>query len=93
MINVYIVTRIFESNCSQANRNNIEWLRKQDRTNGTFNVAPYPKDDYFRRNFIMPILDDNGFIKEDKFNVPLVNKDGISYCVRKWCKSQPNEVF
>jgi hypothetical protein len=70
----------------------LEWLRKQDRINGTFNIAaPYPKDDYFRRTFIEPILDGDMFIKEEMFDRMLVNRDGISYIIKKWNKQQPSE--
>jgi hypothetical protein len=92
MITIYFLTSDFVGNCSPNNRNNLEWLRKQDRINGTFNIAaPYPKDDYFRRTFIEPILDDDMFIKEEMFDRMLVNRDGISYIIKKWNVNQPSE--
>ena len=94
MITINFLTRDFRGNCSPNNRNNPEWLRKQDKLNGSFNIAaPYPKRDYFRRTFIEPILDKDGYISDRYFGVTLVNIDGISYCVKKWHKNQYKECF
>ena len=94
MITIYLLTRDFRTNCSPNNRNNPEWLRKQDKTNGSFNIAaPYPKNDYFRRSFIEPLLDDDGYIKEEFWGIPLTTSDGISYCIKKWHKNQYGENF
>lgn len=89
MITIIFLTNDFRGNASSSNRNNKEWLVAQDKRNGTFNIAaPYPKSDYFRRTFIEPILDDDGFILKEKFDVPLVTCDGISYCIKKFHKRQ-----
>lgn len=94
MITINLLTRDFRTNCSPNNRNNPEWLRKQDKLNGSFNIAaPYPKNDYFRRSFIEPLLDDGGYIKEEFWGVPLATSDGISYCIKKWHKNQYKESF
>ena len=78
MITIYLLTRDFRTNCSPNNRNNPEWLRKQDKLNGSFNIAaPYPKNDYFRRSFIEPLLDDGGYIKDEFWGIPLATSDGI----------------
>ena len=92
MITIVFLTRDFRGNCSPNNRNNIEWLVKQDRINGTFNIAaPYPKDDYFRREFILPLLDEDGYIKEENFNIPLTTSGGIHYCIKKYVNNQPKD--
>lgn len=94
MITIYLLTSDFSGNCSPNNRNNLEWLRKQDKLNGSFNIAaPYPRNDYFRRSFIEPLLDDDGYIKKEFWGVPLTTFAGISYCIKKWHKNQPEECF
>lgn len=94
MITIYLLTSDFSGNCSPNNRNNPEWLRKQDKLNGSFNIAaPYPRNDYFRWSFIEPLLDDGGYIKEEFLDVALTTSDGISYCVKRWHKNQPKECF
>ena len=92
MITIVFLTQDFYGNCSPNNRNNIEWLRKQDRENGTFNIAaPYPKNDYFKREFILPLLDEQGYIKEENFCVPHTTSEGISYCIKKYINKQPKD--
>jgi len=94
MVTIYLLTRDFRGNCSPNNRNNPEWLRRQDKLNGSFNIAAhYPKNDYFRRTFIEPLFDDDGYIKEENFGIPLTTSDGIYYCVKKWHKNQYKESF
>ena len=93
MITIYILTSEFR-NSPSCDRNNPQWLRKRDKVNGSFNIAaPYPKNDYFRRSFIEPLLDDGGYIKEQFWGIPLTTSDGISYCVKKWHKNQYKESF
>ena len=94
MVTIYILTSDFRTNCLPNNRNNPEWLRKQDKLNGSFNIAaPYPKNDYFRRFFIEPLLDDGGYIKEEFWGIPLTTSDRISYCIKKWHRNQYRESF
>lgn len=93
MITIYILTCDFHSSCSKCNRNNLEWLRRQDKTNGSFVIAPYPDNDYFRQSFIVPLLDEKGYIQDKYFGTPLMNFDGINYTIQKWHPNMPKQLM
>jgi len=94
MITIRLLTRDFTTDCSPSNRGNKEWLKKQDKVNGTINIAaPYPKNDYFRQTFIVPLLDENGFIEDKYYGIPLVNCDGINYTIQKWHPNMPKSLM
>lgn len=92
MITVYVLTSEFGSS-RKCDRNNLQWLRSKDRVNGAVFVSPYAENDYFKEQFILPLLDKDGYIDEKNFGVPQITLDGASYCIKKWHKNQNKESF
>lgn len=92
MITIYILTSEFGSSPC-CDRNNPEWLRKQEKVGGEVFVSPYAENDYFKEQFILPLLDKDGYIDEKNFGVPQITLDGVSYCVKRWHKNQYKESF
>lgn len=94
MITIYLLTRDFRCNCYSSNRNNPLWLKKQDKINGKISIAaPYPKNDYFRKTFIVPLLDEKGYIQDKYYGIPLTNCDGINYTIQKWHPNMPKQLM
>lgn len=94
MITVYILTREFGSS-PICDLNNPEWLCKQDRISGRVYASPLDAyvANYFYKSFIKPLLDFDGYIKEEFWENPLTTSFGISYCIKKWHKNQHNDSF
>ena len=94
MITIRLLTKDFRTDCNPNNRGNKEWLKKQDKVNGTINIAaPYPKNDYLKRTFIMPLLNRFGYIHDKYYGVPLTNCDGINYKIEKWHPNMPTGLM
>ena len=95
MITIYILTSEFGSSPC-CDRNNPQWLRKQEKVGGEVFVSPLDSfvADYFHASFIKPLLDDDGYIMDKYLGaLSLISKDGISYCIKKWHKNQYKESF
>ena len=94
MITIYILTSEFGSSPC-CDRNNPQWLRKQEKVGGGVFVSPLDScvANYFHASFIEPLSDDCGYIKEKFWDIPLTTSDGISYCIKKWRENQYKESF
>lgn len=94
MITIYILTSEFGSSPC-CDRNNQQWLRKQEKVGGEVFVSPLDScaADYFHASFIKPLLDGDGCIMDRYWDLPLTSKDGILYRIKKWHKNQYKESF
>ena len=95
MITFYILTSEFGSSPC-CDRNNPQWLRKQEKVGGKVFVSPLDScvANYFHASFIKPLLDGDGYIMDKYWEaLSLTSKDGMLYRIKKWHKNQYKESF
>lgn len=84
MLHIKIVPQYFlHSDFDKSLRNNKGYLRKLDKINAMVYVNPYSEKDWFRLNIIQPALTEDGFIKDEYYNVYSKCIGGINYVLEK----------
>lgn len=83
MLYIKIVPQyLLHSDFDKSLRNNKEYLRKLDKINAMVYVNSYTEKDWFRLNIIQPALTEDGFIKNEYYNVE-AKCSGIKYVLVK----------